>query len=175
MPSKKNIAKVQELKDRLNKAKSMALTDYRGLTVPQVQALKKDIREQKAELIVAKNRLLKIALREQGYQDGDELKEALTGPTATLFCYQDEVGPIKAIFDFAKENKLPKLKVGFLQKDFLNEKKINDLAQLPSKQELQAKLVGSLNFPIYGLVNVLGGNLRKLVYVLSAIKEQKTN
>ena len=173
MPSKQNINKVSELKDKLGKTTAVVLSDYRGLNVAQVQQLKNKIREQEAELTVAKNRLLKIALREKGYADGDELKNALTGPTAVLFCYQDEVGPIKAVYEYAQENKMPELKVGFLGKEFLNTNRLNGLAQLSSKPELEAKLVGTLNAPISGFVNVLGGNIRKLVYVLKAIQTNK--
>ena len=180
MPSDKNITKVSELKEKLGKAKSVALSDYRGLNVPQMQELKRNIKAKQGELLITKNRLFKIALRQSSYKDGDELSQALTGPTAFLFCFDDEIAPIKALHDFAKENDLsadktglPKLKVGFLGKEFLDNNRLVSLAKLPTLPELQAKLVGVLNGPRAGLVNVLGGNIRKLVYALQAISEEK--
>jgi len=180
MPSQKNINKVTELKEKFARARAIAFTDYRGLSVAQVQNLKIKLREFDAELTVAKNSLTGIALKKANYKDGDELKATMSGPTATLFCFGDEVGPIKAVFDYSKENalsagkeELPKFKAGFLGKDFLNSGKLKELAQLPGKNELQAKLVATINGPIYGIVNVMAGNLRKLVYVLKAVKKAK--
>ena len=169
MPSQKNIQEVAALKEKAALAKAIALTDYRGLTVTQMTQLRDKVRAVGGELQVTKNTLLKLAL------NNEELNqtEALTGPTLTLFAYEDEVSPLKAIVDFAKDNELPKLKVGFLGKDFLNAEKLLHLALLPSREELQAKLVGQLAAPIHGFVNVLSGNLRNLVLVLKTIGERK--
>jgi large subunit ribosomal protein L10 len=174
MPSQKNIDKVQEIKDKLNKSTAVILSDYRGLSVAQMQELQTETTKQQAEFTVVKNRLLKIALHQTEYKDGDELQHALTGPTAILYCYSDQIDPIKTVYDFAKKNELPEFKVGFLDKDFLNTNQVKSLAKLPGKAELQTKLVGTLNGPIYGFVNVLGGNIRKLVYTLQAIKDSKS-
>jgi len=174
MPSTKNINEVKMLKDKLQQTKALLLADYRGLTVAQVQELKKNLRQHGAELIVTKNRLLKIALKQKKFPSQAELTDALTGPTIVLFCQNDEVGPIKALYEYAKKNELPEIKAGFLGKDFLAKNRVISLAQLPGIEELRAKLVGSLNSPIYGFVSVLSGNLRQLVYVLNAIKNSKS-
>jgi large subunit ribosomal protein L10 len=156
----------------MDRSKAVVLADYRGLTVSQTQELKRKVADSQAELTVAKNRLLKIALRQQKLTDGDELDKALTGPTMAIFCYQEEVEPLKKVFEFSKDTELPKFKVGWLGSQFLSAEQVNNLAQLPDKPVLHAKLVGSLASPIYGLVNVCQGNLRKLVYVLKAISEK---
>lgn len=169
MPSQKNIDALQELKDKAGKAKAIALTDYLGLSVAQMTELRDKVREAGGELKVTKNTLLKRAL------ENDELNQtdALEGPTLTLFAYEDEVAPLKAVVEFAKEHEIPTLKAGFLGKEFLNLERLQGLAQLPSREELQAKVVGQISAPIYGFVNVLSGNLRNLVYVLQSIKDQK--
>ncbi|OGD63013.1 50S ribosomal protein L10 [Candidatus Beckwithbacteria bacterium RBG_13_42_9] len=171
MPSQKNTQQLEALKEKAAKAKSIALTDYRGLTVAQMTNLRNKVREAGGELHVAKNTLLKLALQ------SDELNQtnALEGPTLTLFAYEDEVAPIKAIVDFAKENELPHLKAGFLGQDFLNKEKLLALAKLPAREQLYAHLVGQLNAPISGFVNVLSANIRNLVYVLSAIKDKNNH
>lgn len=174
MVSQKNINQVKDLKTKLEKAKSVVLTDYRGLSVDQINNLRRKIKEAAGELKVAKNTLLNLSLKDLSY-GVKELKEALTGPTAILFSYEDEIAPIKALYEFYKENDLPKIKLGFLGKELLSEDKIIELAKLPTKEVLQGKLVGILNSPIYGLVYVLKANLQNLLIVLNQIKKAKEN
>jgi large subunit ribosomal protein L10 len=175
MPSQKNIEEIKNLSDKINEAKSFILVDYRGLTVEQVTTLRREIKEAGGELKVAKNTLLKLALRKtvSKKEEVESLKEALTGPTMVLFSFNDPIAPLKVLTKFAKETELPKIKVGILENNFLPLEKIEELAKLPGRDELRAKLVGQLNAPIFGFVNVFQGSLRKLVYALNAIKETK--
>jgi len=172
MPSQQNITALQELKDKAAKAKAIALTDYLGLSVAQMTQLRQQVIQAGGELKVTKNTLLKLAFQDLGLSR--DIEDVLRDPTLTLFAYEDEVTPLKVIVEFAKENEIPTLKAGFLGKEFLSRDKLQDLAQLPSREELQAKVVAQLAAPIYGFVNVLSGNLRNLVYVLQAIKDQKS-
>ena len=169
MPSQKNIHQLEELKQKADQAKSIALADYRGLNVGQITKLRSQVKEAGGELLVAKNTLLKLALK------SDQLNqtEALTGPTLVLFANDDEVAPLKAMAEFARENEMPTLKAGFLGKEFLSVDKIIYLSKLPSRQELQARFVSQMAAPLSGLVNLLSGSLRNLVYVLNALKENK--
>ena len=169
MPSQKNIHQLEELKQKADQAKSIALADYRGLNVGQITKLRSLVKEAGGELLVTKNTLLKLALK------NDQLNqtEALTGPTLVLFANDDEVTPLKAVAEFARENEMPKLKAGFLGKEFLSIDKITYLSKLPSRQELQAKFVSQMAAPLSGLVNLLSGSLRNLVYVLNALKKNK--
>jgi len=174
MPSQKNINTLIEIKDKLNKSKSVAFTDYMGLNVKQISDLRKKVKESGAEFKVLKNTLLRLGLKELGWQVEEGIvDQGLNGPTAVLFSYEDEIAALKALYDFSKENELPKLKFGFLDKNLLTQERIENLAQLPTKEVLQAKLVSNLSSPIYGLVYTLKGNLTKLVLVLNQIKSKQ--
>jgi len=169
MPSQKNQDSVKSLQDKLQKSKTVVLSDYRGLSVNLQRKLRNDVKTAGGELIVAKNSLLKLALKAEKLDLPQDLEASLIGPTITLFAYEDEIAPIKALFDFAKINELPVIKVGFLAKEPLTADQVKQLASLPTKLELLTQTVYTLKGPLYGLVNVLAGNIRKLLYVLSAI------
>ena len=172
MPSQKTIQEVQELTKKISKAKSIVLANYSGLSVGLQQTLRRIVKQAGGELVVTKNSLLKIAVTEEKYPVND-LLASFTGPTITLLAYEDEIAPIKALAEFAKENKLPEIKAGFLNKDALNKEQVEALAKLPSKIELLATTVGTIKAPLTGFVNVLSGNLRNLVFALKAIQTKK--
>lgn len=159
MPSAKNIATVSRLQEQLQQAKSVVLADYRGLTVADMQALRAQIRAVGGTLTVAKNTLLKLALKSD---------QGLTGPTALILGQKDPLAPIKALVDFAKNHalNLPIPKAGIMDDRVLTIEDIQTIAALPSRDQLIAQLLGQLQAPLYGLANVLQGNLRSLVYVL---------
>ncbi len=163
---------VESLVEKLNRASSVVLTDQSGLPVSLASDLKKKLKAAQAESIVTKNTLLRIASQKTGHEIPEE---ALTGPTATLFAYGDEISPIKELTSFAKTNEKPTIKIGFLGKTILSVDRINQLAKLPSKEVLRGQVVGGLYSPLYGIVGVLNGNIRNLVYTLNAIKDQKSN
>ncbi|MCX6817088.1 MAG: 50S ribosomal protein L10 [Candidatus Beckwithbacteria bacterium] len=171
MPSQQNLTTVSTLAEKLQKSKSVVLSDYRGLTVNQQRQLRNQVKAVNAELIVAKNSLISLALKAEKYS----LPASLTGPVMILFAYEDEIAPIKVLAEFAKTNELPKIKLGFLAKKPLTDTQVNQLASLPTKVELLAKTVGTLKSPLYGIVNVLAGNIRKLVYAISAIAKVKAD
>lgn len=163
MPSKKNVATVNLLKTKLKDAKSIVFADASGLSVNLQRELRQAVKLAGGELIVVKNTLLQLALG---------IKELLPGPTITLLAYEDEIAPMKALAEFAKAHELPKIKAGFLAKEPLTKDQVEVLANLPTKIELLAKTVGSLKSPLSGIVNVLAANIRKLVYVLKAVKSK---
>ena len=169
MPKTKaqKIEKVADLTQKLGRAKSVVFADYQGLTMNQLSDLRNKLRDIGAELEVTKNTLIKLSLP-ANYQLP---ATALEGPTATLFSYEDEIAPIKILVKAFKDAQKGSVKSGLLNNDILDASVINRLANLPTKLELQAKLVGSLSSPLYGLVNVL---LRNLVYVLNQIKQKKS-
>lgn len=170
MPTKQKIATVEHLVQQMNEAKAVVFTDYRGLTVNQIQELRKELAKHNASIEVTKNSLMGIAAK-QAEREVDA--EVLHGPTATLFAFGDEVAPLKALVDFAKDQELPTVKAGFLGTVKLSAQQVNALAALPSRDTLIAKTVGSIKSPLNGLVNVLQGNTRGLVYALAAIRDQK--
>lgn len=171
MASKEKIEQVKKLAEKLSKSKSLVLTEYHGLTVTKIEQLRNELQKNEADFAITKNTLLARAVKLANYENLPD--EALQGPTATLFSYGDEVGPIKNLTDFIKANELPKIKIGYLGKTLISKEKVIELAKLPSYQELVGKVVGTLNAPIYGVVSVLHGNLRGLVYALSAIFKQR--
>lgn len=171
MPTNKKIDIVSDLTEKLTAAKSVVLADYRGLTTSQIEDLRQKIEEAGGTFIITKNTLLQLALQNAKCKmQNIKLKE----PTATLFSFSDEIAPIKALAKFTKEWELPIIKLGFLGKDLISTERINEMAKLPSRNELLTQIVGLLQIPTYGLVSVLKGNVRKLVYLMQAINKQKT-
>lgn len=172
MPSQKNIQSLEELSQKLDRSKTTILTDFKGLSVDKFTELRNQIKSAGGEIKVFKNTLIKLALKEKGYQSQNTDK-IMQGPSAIVFAYDDEVIPVKKVYDFAQQNQLPKFKFGFLNKEFINSDRVAQLGELPGKEILLAKVVSTLNSPITRFVNVLQGNLRKLVFVLKAIEEKK--
>lgn len=163
---------VESLVEKFNRAKSVLVTNHSGLTVAESSDLKKKLKAVDAEYLVAKNTLIKLAAKKTGHEIPDEVLE---GPTSVLFSYGDEVSPIKELTTFAKTSEKPVVKSGLLGTAFLSADRISQLAKLPSKETLQAKVVGGLYSPLYGMVGVLNANLRNLVYTINAIKDQKSS
>jgi large subunit ribosomal protein L10 len=182
LPSQRNIQQLSDLKDKLARSKAIVFADYAGLSVGQQTQLRSRVSEAGGEFTVAKNTLLKLALEQiarsskpvaGGTSHEPRATSYLTGPTAVLFSYQDEVRPLKVMVEFAKGAEKPTVKGGFLGSRELTAEQVLELAKLPGKNELLVQLLGRLQSPIYGLENVLKGNLRKLVYVMNAIREKK--
>ena len=171
----KKQAVVAELKEQLTSAKGVVLTGYKGLTVAQDTALRREFREAGVTYHVVKNTMLRLAAQEAGIEG---LDEHLEGTTAFAFSAEDAVAPAKVIGGFIKKNKLDDagvlmIKVGMGEGQVIDAKEVNALATLPSREELIAKMLGSMNAPISKTVNVLQGVIRKAVYVLDAVRAQK--
>jgi len=161
---------VQNLAAKIKEAKSVALADYKGLTVAQATELRRKIREAGGELQVVKNRLFYRALLENKYRVP---KKRFEGTTVALFANADEISPLKALVAFGKNTGLLPLKLGFMGGKILGMEELNRFAALPGKAELQAKLVGLLASQPNRLVYALNWNLQKLVLALNAIKAKK--
>jgi large subunit ribosomal protein L10 len=163
---------LKTLEEKINRSKSIVFASFNALGVQANQELRTKLREEGGEYYVAKKTLLDLALKGQNVKDLDV--KAFEGKLATIFSYDDEVSAVKALDSFRKDNE-EKLYFmgGILENKFLSAEEVTNLAKIPSREELYAKMVGSLNAPVSGLANVLSGNLRKLVYALNAIKEAK--
>lgn len=164
MPSQRNVQQLGDLKDKLTRAKSVVFADHSGMSVAQQQELRKGVLDAGGEVTVAKNTLLKLALGQE--------TPVLAGPTSVLFSYQDEVLPIKVLATFSQNNDKPVIKAGLLGDKPLTADQVKALSQLPGMDELLVKLMGQMQGPVYGMLNVLQGNIRKLVYALQARNEQ---
>ncbi|MEZ4522836.1 MAG: 50S ribosomal protein L10 [Thermomicrobiales bacterium] len=169
MPTPKKEAAVAELTDAFERSVLTILTDYRGLSVPQLQQLRASLREHQADMRVAKNTLTKIAANSR---DITGLDESLVGPTALVFAWEDPAQPAKVIRDFARSSGILSVKVGLMDGEVLTVDQITAIADLPSRDELIAKVVGGVSSPLYGLVNVMSGPIRSLGYVLQARRDQ---
>ena len=163
-------ALVQEFAEKLKTAKAAFLADYRGLDVEQANDLRNKLREAGVEYRVVKNTLLRLASKDTSVECLDEF---LSGPTAIAVAQEDPVAPAKALVEFAKANEVFELKAGVLDGKLLEINDIKALAELPSREELLAKMLGSMSAPATNFVGVLAAVPRSFVQVLAAIKDQK--
>lgn len=161
---------IHSVADKLTKSKAVVFADYRGLKMSQLTDLRNKLRGADAEFSVTKNTLLEISLKQAALPEPEEIQ---TGPTATLFSYGDEIAPIKILVKAFKDTQIGEIKAGILSGELLDSLSVIRLANLPTKLELQAKVVGSLASPLVGMVGVLQANLRNLVYALNQIKLRK--
>lgn len=166
---------VEDLSAKIGRAKSLVFVSFNKLTVSENETLRKALKKEGSEYITAKKTLLKISLKNNNL-DGQNV-ESFNGQMAAVLGYEDEVAPARIVDEFKKDKeKSEKIQFlgGILEGRFIGAAEVTALAKLPSREELYAKLVGSINAPVSGFVNVLAGNLRQLVGVLKAIEEKKS-
>ena len=161
---------LKEIKSLLDGAKAVVLVDFHGLNVAQDTDLRRKMRAAGVNYSVHKNTLIGIAAKELGIEGLDQF---LSQNTALAISKEDAVAPAKVAVEFSKKNEALKIKTGLLDNKLMSKEEIQALAALPSKEVLLAKMLGSLNAPISGLVNVLQGTIRNAVYVLEAVRKQK--
>ena len=163
---------IDELEKGFDESKSVVFTNFSGLNVKEQEDLRKKLRTAGISFIVAKKKLLRIVLGKRKIElpGIDEVE----GNYATAFCKGDEVAPSKVLAEFSKssEEKLM-IQCGMLEGKLIDKQKVMELSILPSKQELLVKVVGTINAPVSGFVNVLRGNISNLINVLNAVKEFK--
>ena len=150
---------VEDIKAKITSAQSLVIIDYMGLTVAEDTAFRKELRDNGVDYAVLKNRLVKIAFNELGYTEFDE---ALNGPTAVAFSSTDAVAPAKFIVKNIKALNKMKTKCGMVEGKFMDEAGLKKIADIPSKEVLLAKMLGSMQSPI-----------SKLARCLKQIAEQK--
>lgn len=169
----KKQAIIAKLSEKAEKAKALVFTNYTGMTHKQLEALKKALKAANAEIVVAKNTLLKRALEKSQKQNQEDIDSALHNPTATLFAFDDPIPALREIAKSIKNLKLPTIKLGIFDGKVLAEKDVVRLSTLPSRDVLLAQLVGGLKSPLFGLHRTLSWNLTKLVMTLKAIESKK--
>ncbi|MFA5009041.1 MAG: 50S ribosomal protein L10 [Candidatus Paceibacterota bacterium] len=161
---------VKDLEEKLAKQKSLVFMDFAGTNVKELTEVRNALKKDGSEMKIAKKSLLNIAFQNKGINA--DVKN-LSGETAIIFGYEDEIAPSKIIHQFTKTNKNAKMVGGLVNNVFYGAEDMVKLAQLPSKKQLLGMLVGTINAPVSNFVSVLHGNLRGLVYALSAIKDKK--
>jgi large subunit ribosomal protein L10 len=169
-PKPEKIQVVTDFTARLKNCKAAVVTVNEGLTVEEVTQLRSLLFKEKVELHVVKNTLAKIALKQAEIAVLDDF---LSGPTAIALAMGDSVAPARVLAKFAKEHEKLKLRGGWVDGQKVSDKDLKALANLPSRLQLLAKVLGSMKSPLTGLVMVLSGTERKLLYALNAVKDQK--
>lgn len=161
---------VIELIEKMGSVKAAFLTDYRGIDVAAANTLRGQLHKADVEYRVVKNTFLKLAVKGT---PNECLSEFLNGPTSLTIAKEDPVAPAKVLSDFAKANKHFEIKCGVLDGKLMSVADIVALAELPSREVLLAKILGSISAPASNFVGVLAAMPRSLVQVLGAIKDQK--
>ena len=165
MPTQAKVESVEALKEQLGTAKTVVLTEYRGLSVQQLSDLRKQLKGAAAGYKVVKNRLARLAVKGSAL---DALGVHLKGPTGLVFTRQDPAAVAKALQAFVKTNPQLQIKLGLVEGKVVQPAEIKALADLPSKGQLRSQIVGALLGPMAQLVSLLQAPPREIVYVLEA-------
>lgn len=163
---------VSELNETFSNAKFAVVADYRGLKVTQLEKLRKNLRDNDARIQIAKNTLLRLAVKGTPFEG---LSDSFTGTTAVAVGFKEPVGPAKALTAFAAEYNAFSIRSASLEGSILSAEEVLALSKLPGREELLAKLLGTMAAVPTGFVRVLSAVPQGLLYALTAIKEQKEN
>lgn len=170
MKRERKVEEVTFLNDRLEKAKALIFAGYRGLKVAEMNELRSKLRAEESQMKVVKNRLMKRALKER---EMETLDRFFDGPTALATSESDPVSVAKVLVEFAKAHDKLEIKGGYMEGKELSDKDVDMLAKMPSREELLARALSSMQAPASNFVGVLAALPRNLVYALNAIKETK--
>jgi len=163
-------AMLNEIRDRVDASVFVILTDYGSMKVETAQELRGKLRDVDAEFHVVKNRLFKHIATDVG---GGRLEEGLSGRTAMVTGKGEVTDVARVLRDFIKQKEVPTLKMGALEGVFLSEGDLKELADMPSKDDMRARLLGTLQAPMSQTVGVLNQKLSSLLYVLKAVEAKK--
>ncbi|HSG08692.1 MAG TPA: 50S ribosomal protein L10 [Longimicrobiales bacterium] len=162
---------VAELRERINKAPVVYLTDFTGLDVKSITKLRRSLRASGAEYVVVKNRLARLAFSETELPN---IFQDMQGPTGMVLGYEDVVAPAKALTEFAKEHdKKPAFKLGILENKVLQPEQIDRLAKLPPREQLLAELAGAMSAPVSMLAMALEAKLQEMAGLIDALREKR--
>lgn len=162
---------VAAVHERFKSAKLAIVTEYRGLTVAQITRLRREIRQASGEYHVIKNTLVRRALKHTGYAD---LERLLEGPNGWVFAYDDPIVLSKTLVKFAEDNDKIKIKGGVFEGEFLDPAKVKVLAQMPSKPELQARVLAMMQAPATQLVRLMQEPGARVVRLLESLRKSKS-
>jgi large subunit ribosomal protein L10 len=166
MPSQKNIDYVQTTKDQLKSGKAFYFTDFTGLSVQNLEALRRELKKNSAVYVVLKNTLGYLAIKDLGFDE--TLRELFVGPTGIAIAYDDPVVLAKIL----KETKDLKIKGCYIEGTFFDANAVMKLSQIPSKDVLLSSIIGSLNL-VGNLVGILEGILRNVIYTIDSMKNKE--
>ncbi len=161
---------VAELTDRLRRAPTAVLADYRGMTVAQMQELRRKLRGGGVEMVVVKNTLARRAASAAGLS---VLEKEFTGPVAMVFGFDDPATPARLLSEFIRANRKMAIKSAILQGRLLDAQTVGQLADLPPREVLLSRLLGALQAPLGNLASVLQAPIGQLARALDAVRAQK--
>ena len=173
MPTDQKIEMVNELTQRFQDSSGIYFTKYTGMNVEQANILRQNFTDNSIDYFVSKNTLTKIAINNAGY-DNKIFDEFLNGQVAVAYAKEDPIAPAWVIKEFCKENECLEVVGLYFEGEVYNPEKYKELADLPNRDELLAKFVGSINQPMTKLVGTLSGAMSKLSMVLSSLKDNKS-
>jgi len=170
MPRPDKVQKVNDVSESLNRAKSIFMTDFTGLSVEEMTILRREFRKADVHYVVVKNTLAKLSAEKSGF---DNMVKFLNGPTGLAMSFDDPVAPIRIIDSFQKQYNKPSIKAAIVEGELLDEQATQEIRNIPSRDVLLGQVVSGIASPISGLVGGLQGLFRNLVYALDAIKDKK--
>lgn len=162
--------KIDAIKAKVEKAQVAVITEYKGLTVEEITNLRRELQKQGGDYMVTKNTLAKIAVKGTEYE---VISDLLKGPTAIAFGYEDQVSPAKVVSEFIKKTKKGEILGAVLEGKLLSADEANALANMPSKDELYAKMLGSINSPATGITLGINAVMASLTRAVAAVRDQK--
>lgn len=161
---------IEGLEEKIDRQKIVIFADFTGIKVKDLTDLRKKLKKTDSELRVAKKTLTKISFEKEGLEI--DIKK-LQGEIALVFGYKEQIQPAKTVYQFALANPNLKILGGCFENKFVVAEKIIELAQLPTKEELLAKLVGNISAPISNFISVLQGNIKGLINIINNLSESK--
>ena len=162
--------KIDAIKSKVEKAQVALVTEYKGLTVEEITNLRRELQKQGGDYMVTKNTLTKVAVKGTDYE---ALTDLMKGPIAIAFGFEDQVSPAKIVSKFIKDTKKGEILGAVMEGNLLSASEAKALANLPSKEELFAKMLGSINSPASGIVGCVNGVMASLTRAIAAVRDQK--
>ena len=163
--------KVALIKEKIDKAQVAVVSEYQGLSVEEITNLRRALQKEGGDYMVTKNTLAKIAIKGTPYE---VLTETLKGPIAIAFGFEDQVSPAKVLSKFIKDTKKGEILAAAMDGQLMSAAEAKALANLPSKEELYAKMLGCINSPASGIANSVNAVMSSLVRAVAAVRDQKS-
>ena len=162
--------KIDAIKSKVEKAQVAIITEYKGYSVEEITNLRRALQKEGGDYMVTKNTLAKVAIKGTSYE---AMADLMKGPIAIAFGFDDQVSPAKVVSKFIKDSKKGEILGAVLDGNLLSAAEAKALANLPSKEELYAKMLGSINSPATGITLGINGVMAALTRAVAAVRDQK--
>ena len=162
--------KIDAIKEKIEKAQLAVITEYKGYSVEEITKLRRELQKENGDYMVTKNTLAKVAIKGTKYE---VMSDLMKGPIAIAFGFEDQVSPAKIVSNFIKTSKKGEILGAVLDGNLLSADDAKALANLPSKEELFAKMLGSINSPATGITLGINAVMASLTRAMAAVRDQK--